>query len=107
MDMEYILCAAIWYKNFTPKKNVGVPLPVNCDKGVVICGHRHTNCIYTMSSITGLRTVERGKDATGDHVQGFLTSKNRFVTREEAAQIALDFGQISQTKRELFSEDLY
>ena len=39
--------------------------------------------------------------------QGFLTSKDRFVTRKEAAQIALDVGQITEPVDILFSEDLY
>ena len=81
--MEYILCAAIWYKDLKLKKifdaNV---LPVNCDRGIVFCGYMHAQCLYTMCSITGLRQCEAGEE-----VQGFLTSHNRFVDRTEAAEI--------------------
>lgn len=40
-------------------------------------------------------------------VQGFLTTKNRFVDRKEAAVLAYSAGQISEPKEELYSEDLY
>lgn len=43
-------------------------------------------------------------------IQGFLTSERRFVTREEALQIALDAGQIKEkkyNKSRLFSEELW
>jgi hypothetical protein len=39
--------------------------------------------------------------------QGFITSKERFVTRTEAAKIAYASGQIAAPKRLLFSEDLW
>lgn len=44
--------------------------------------------------------------------QGFLTNNGRFVTREEAVDIALSAGQISIPKltdpqNQLFSEDLW
>ena len=101
--MEYILCAAIWYKDIPlVKKFDGNVLPVNCDRGLVFCGWRHPQCIYTKCSITGLKDYE-----SGENVQGFLTSKNRFVDRREAAKIAFEFGQIDFQKTELYSEDLY
>lgn len=40
-------------------------------------------------------------------VQGFITTKNRFVDRKEAAEIAYSAGQIASPKDELYSEDLY
>lgn len=42
--------------------------------------------------------------------QGFLTSKGRFVNREEALEIARAAGQVGDDagyKKQLFSEDLY
>ena len=107
---EKIICSAIWYKElFLVKPGVLEYLgfrPYNIDKGVVICGWRHANCIYTKVAITGLADHE-----TGDNVQGFLTDKNRFVDREEAAKIALRQNQIIDINRfngiELFSEDIY
>ena len=105
---EYILCAAIWYLDLPMKKpevldNRGFR-PYNVDKGVVISGWRHGNCIYQMVGITGLRSVppEAGKE-----IQGFLTSKNRFVDREEGGRIAFDAGQTDELKQTLYSEDIY
>ena len=105
---EYILCAAVWYKDIELKKVIPQVLPKNCDRGIVVLGHRHGQALWTMSSLTGLRTCENGEDCCGgEHVQGFLTNTNRFVDREEAAQIAFDSGQIEQHTITLYSEDLY
>lgn len=104
---EYILCAAIWYKDIPLKKIIDGVLPKNCDRGLVITGHRHGQCIWTISSLTGLRTVTNAPDGVGEHEQGFLTSRNRFVDREEAAIIAFDANQINEEKQTLFSEDLW
>ena len=104
--MITILCAAIWYKELPLlKPEVLEPRgfsPYNVDKGVVFCGWRHSNCIYQKVAVTGLRDSE-----SGENVQGFLTSDNRFVDREEGAVIALNAGQIKEQKKRLFSEDLY
>lgn len=103
---ERILCAAIWYKEFDKP----VHSPINIDRGVVLCGHRHGHVIGEMKALTGLRTVTFADDGVGEHVQGFLTSKNRFVGREEAAKIALACKQIEKlnySNIELYSEDLY
>lgn len=105
---EYILCSAIWYKDLPLKQvfdsNVN---PVNVDKGIVFCGFRHCHAMYSMCSITGLRSVPT---EVGDFEQGFLTSKNRFVNRVVAAQIAIDCGQVNKEdvrNQILFSEDLW
>jgi len=102
--MEYILCAAIWYKEIPLKKQIDGVLPKNCDRGLVVLGHRHGQCMWTMGCLTGLRSVD---GEVGEYEQGFLTNKNRFVGREEAAIIAFDAKQIEQEKKTLFSEDLY
>ena len=88
---EKIICAAIWYKNIELKKElpIEVYLPANLDRGIVFSGHRHGQCIYTKYAITGLRDAE-----SGENEQGFLTSKNRFVSREEGLQIALQENQV-------------
>lgn len=104
---EYILCAAIWYKDIPLKKAINELLPKNCDRGIVITGHRHGQCIWTIVSLLGLRTCTNAIDATGEHIQGFLTNKNRFVDRQEAAIIALEAKQITEETTVLFSEDLY
>ena len=107
---EYILCAAIWYLDIPIKKELpsgAMIRPVNCDRGLVFCGHRHAQCMYTMTSLTGLRTCEIGEDCSGEHIQGFLTSKNRFVDREEGAKIHRENGHQTDFENRLFSEDLY
>ena len=101
---EYILCAANWYKDLPLKKvfehNV---LPVNCDRGIVFCAHRHAQAMYSMISITGLRQCEAGEE-----IEGFLTSKNRFIDREEAMLIhKANGGTPGYSSNRLFSEDLY
>jgi len=107
MGKEYILCAAIWYKDIPLKKVIDGVLPKNCDKGLVVLGHRHGQCMWTMGSLTGLRSVTNAEDGVGEYEQGFLTNTNRFVDREEGAQIAFDAIQIEQHKITLYSEDLY
>jgi hypothetical protein len=106
----HILCAAIWYKELPLKKDdfpVGFCRPINCDTGIVFCGHRHHNCLYQKVALTGLADHESGKN-----IQGFLTDDNRFVDRKEALKIALKANQVDSTKLGnsligLFSEDLY
>lgn len=78
--------------------------PINCDKGIVFCGYRHPHCMYSMIAITGKRSVTV---EVGQYVQGFLTSKNRFVSREEAASIASAASQCDSSISRLHSEDLY
>jgi hypothetical protein len=107
MKKEYILCAAIWYKEIPLKKELPQVLPINCDKGLVVLGHRHGQCMWTMGCLTGLRSVTNAPDGVGEYIQGFLTNTNRFVSREEAAQIAIDSKQIKQHTITLYSEDLY
>jgi hypothetical protein len=108
MIKEYILCAAIWYKDFPLQKDDfpnGFCRPLNCDRGIVFAGHRHHNCLYQMVAVTG-----KAQHEMGEEVQGFLTNKNRFVTREEAVKIAVEAGQIEKPEYhddKLFSEDLY
>ena len=103
------MCAAVWYKDLQLKHDIPAPtyLPLNIDRGIVFCGFRHGQCIYSKCAITGLKDSE-----SGENEQGFLTSKNRFVGREEAMQIALRQNQVLKTKEawtnvRLFSEDLY
>jgi hypothetical protein len=105
---EYITCSAIWYKDL-PDSTFK---PVNIDKGIVVCGHRHSNCIDTVKSLSGLRSVRFSPDGVGESIQGFMTSMNRFVDRQEAMAIAKTTGQVDESKlynplTGLFSEDLY
>jgi hypothetical protein len=82
-------------------------MPTNIDVGVVVEGHRHADIIRTMVNLLGKRTCTNGENCAGESIQGFVTNSNRFVGREEAAQIAFDSGQIKQHTITLYSEDLY
>jgi hypothetical protein len=101
MKLERILCSAIHY----PEENTAVHKPRNITEGIVLCGFRHSDVIGQFSALTGRRTN------IVPHTQGFLTSKNRFVNREEALEIAEKAGQIPETVEirggRLYSEDLY
>jgi len=95
--MEKILCAAIWYKNeHSPTHTIR-----NIDKGMVVTGYRHCDIIDMYYVLTGKISNNP------DDVQGFLTSKKRFVDRKEAAEIAAKAGQTHIGNKGLFSEDLY
>jgi hypothetical protein len=107
---EYITCAAIWYKELPTQ----VYPPKNIDTGLVVCGHRHSNCIDIMKSLAGLRTTQFGPNSVGETIQGFMTSHHRFVDRQEAMNIAKSTGQVDLSINQLsnpmiglFSEDLY
>lgn len=100
---ERILCAAIWFDD--GKKYPSQPF--NIESGLVLCGWRH-GCIFPQ--IGGL-VRERQELGIYEKEQGFLTSKNRFVGREEALEIALRENQVKDINdirgNRLFSEDLY
>jgi hypothetical protein len=99
----YILCAAIWYKK-APELNIYKPR--NIPFGIVLCGHRHHVIIEQYKQLTD-RITDDG------HIQGFLTSDNKFVTRKRALHIAIKAGQLSSIRyqaglqKELYSEDIY
>ncbi len=105
-NKEYILCSAIWYKELELKVPEVLRIngfsPFNIDTGIVFCGWRHPNCLYQMVALTGKKNYE-----AGESVQGFLTSKNRFVNRAEGGSIAFKSGQTKELKNRLFSEDLW
>ena len=91
---EFILCAAIAYGD------------------TIICGHRHSDCYKILKELTGAYTTSK-ETPPGREDQGFLTSLNRYVSRNEAFHIAKDNNQIWRNLHEgvidniLISEDLY
>jgi hypothetical protein len=106
---ENILCAATWYKE---QPTAGL-LPINIDKGVVLCGYRHGDINHQLLALTGL-TSDSLEPECGEYEQGFLTNTNRFVGRKEAYGIAFKAEQIigpnkghSENDIGLTSEDLY
>jgi len=66
--------------------------------GIIYVGKRHNNILHDESRPSGFL-----KDGT----QGFITDMGEFVTRERAARIAFNCGQITTPKEMLFSEDIY
>lgn len=72
--------------------------------GRVWTGKRHGHCIATIVQATGVKRVGEG------YKQGFVTMSGRFVSRSEAAVIAVHANQLKVKHTlpfELFSEDLY
>lgn len=70
--------------------------------GKMYRGLRHHMIIRQIVQETGIKPV--------DGEQGFVTDKGEFVSREDAAKIAIECGQIKELKYSstlLFSEDLY
>lgn len=74
-------------------------------EGEVIRGHRHSNCIHAIRDMGAV-------PAPTSEAQGFVTSRNRYVTREEGRKLQ-DSAGIKSVDPEgyrgktLFSEDLY
>lgn len=102
---ERISCAAIWYKELP----VGDWIEYAIESGIVVKGHRHADIIHTVYNLLGKRTCTNGADCTGEHEQGFVTNKGRFVDRKEAMLIARAAGQLINVYATdtLYSEDLY
>lgn len=88
---EICICAAVLLKD-----------------GLLVRGHRHADCIHNLRQRPDM-TDDRYKG----HIQGFITSRNRFVTREEGRKLQDDAGIPSADTKggykgnTLFSEDLY
>jgi len=103
-EQEWILCAAVHYDD---GQDTYIHQPKNIKTGYVVAGRRHHNCITIHSMLKGLRDVPNNFPI----IQGFLTSRDRFVNREEAFDIAEGANQLNDrtrfTNRTLFSEDLY
>jgi hypothetical protein len=96
---EYIICAALWYEKGKPFSHH----PKNINHGVVIFGLRHN--IFDLL----IMLYPNYKPDLCTH-QGFLTSHNRFVERDEALKIAIRSAQVDESLRSnkwLYSEDLY
>lgn len=104
---EYIVCSAVWVKDDTKMFSP----PVNIDRGYVAYGLRHHNCFEVISRLYGFKEGEGYPNSYKklEKVQGFLTSKNRFVDRQEGLKIAKEMKQVSLPigHENLYSEDLY
>jgi hypothetical protein len=94
---EKIICAAIWIKDKSLKP---VHTCTNISYGVVLCGYRHGHIVSQYGMLTGKRIT------LVEHVQGFLTTKNRFLDRVEAHKLFSNYAE-PEWQDELYSEDLY
>lgn len=96
---EYVMCAANYYDDGEDH----MCQPYNIDKGFVICGWRHP--------CAGYAYMASNKDAKmwDKCIQGFLTTKNRFLTRTESLELVKQNGQLTKPiiGGELTSEDLW
>lgn len=92
---ERILCAAIWYPD-GPTTAHGPRNPWG--RGFVWCGHNHAAIIEAAALLHRWR-------ANQEH-QGFVTTENRYVDREDAARIAVAARQVPAGTDTLYSEDL-
>lgn len=73
--------------------------------GTIIRGQRHDQCFHIAASMGLLTTTSR-------HAQGFITSRNRYVEREEGLKLQLAAGIASVSPDgyrppNLYSQDLY
>lgn len=100
---EYIICAAIWFNDLAKHEHQ----PKNIESGFVICGRRHHNVFATVAAMKADSLFDKFSEAKRNAVQGFVTSKDRFVDRKEGGEIAFAAGQIPEITNCLFSEDLY
>ena len=93
-EREYVLCSAIYFDDGIDYMHK----PYNIDKGLVYCGWRHPSIFETMP-----------KEHKIHSVQGFLTNKNRFLTRSEALDLVKSNGQLKDGiyGGVLTSEDLW
>ena len=92
--MEKIICAAIKV----------------IDTGKIYYGHRHDKCISSFNDEMSW-TLSRQEICKIKYIQGFITTNNRFVEREEALVIALENNQVLDKNEirgnKLYSENLY
>lgn len=84
------------------------------DEELVTVGVRHHHASEVADKYFWADCVLYDEDAEQLYIEfrrtetpGFITTQNRFVDREEAAEIAFSAGQIASPKTELHSEDLY
>jgi hypothetical protein len=115
---EYIVCSAIYVENFEDlidndkHFNIKTLRPANRDKGIMITGLRHGHCIYLAYAIaSAVKPDFSVDDATamfyGFAEQGFITSHNRYLNREEAAVFIGNTPRTGEPTNCLYSEDLY
>ena len=116
MKREFIICASIHFDDGKEHAHQ----PKNIETGFVICGRRHHNCYNTLQNVgvaLGISDELKVKSLIGTTnrgSQGFMTSLNRHVSRQEAYKIAKENNQIvygldatDSENSQLISENLY
>lgn len=102
--------------NVEPTPEVCICAAVKLPDGRVIRGHRHADCLETAHRMVtwngGVEPGEHHWHASHGRDQGFVTSRGRYVGREEGLRLQLAASVPSACpsgyrSRELFSEDLY
>jgi len=94
------------YDMFTENLEVCICAAVRATDGTIIKGHQHRDCRDGI--------IRRGKQPSKKwEDEGFITSKNRFVNREEGYILMQNIEWVSQNPQGyqlckwLYSEDLY
>lgn len=103
---EFIMCAANYYNDQLDHAFQ----PYNIDKGFVVCGWRHACAGISYMAAVNLYEPKYNRLNIWDNcIQGFLTTKNRFLTRDEALELVKENGQLTKPLLggELTSEDLW
>lgn len=97
--VEYVMCAANYYDDGKDHQMQ----PYNIDKGFVIGSWRHACGGYAYMAANP--TSKRWDNCE----QGFLTNKNRFLTREQSLELVKENGQLTKPLigGMLTSEDLW
>lgn len=97
-ELEYVMCAAIHVDDGKEY----LYQPYNIDTGMVFCGWRHP-CIFSQIDQSWLT----GRNLKS--IQGFLTTKNRFLNRKEAYELVKETKQLKKALigGMLTSEDLW
>lgn len=68
------------------------------NNGIIYKGRRHKDILMSVPQHLNIRK---------GGIEGFVTTQGIFVDRKEAAALAFEFGQITEQKEKLKSEDIY
>lgn len=103
---------AFWHRNDVQPEaspEIVICAAIRLPDGYIVRGHRHADCI---NRAFDMPRYKENWECPFDDDQGFITSRNRYVTREEGLALQKAAGIPSADPsgyraRELFSEDLY
>lgn len=114
-EPEFVVCAAIWLLTGKKEERCNYITPGSTswkdNSGLVFTGLSHADVLQIMVKYLPKETLPLTRK---NSVQGFVTSKRRFVDRTEGFKIAYNSGQIKINvdidkleDYKLFSEHLY